>query len=200
MRSASALTVVFVSPSISKWASFQTHFENVDFHLLPRPHTLCLSAQMSRTRQEKISVSICNLPSRTSDVRDANQAIVGLDFLTEEQREKKEVGRGPGLRWGLYQQSQHLQADKGSKPACAWCPTVKLPYRATSGAGEFLHAVCTPTRWQGHRHPVSWGAVSCGAEASASLSSPPCDPNSSQGSYRMLALRWPGCLQLAYTL
>ena len=183
MRSASALTVVFASPSIFKWASFQTHFENVDFHLLPRPHILCLSAQMSRTQKEKISMSICNLPSRPSDVRDAKQARVGLGF--SEKRRKWEGA--PGLRWRLYQRSQHLQADEGSKPACAWCPTVKLPYRATSAAGEFLHAVCTPTRCQWHTHPVSRGAVSCGAEASSSLSSP-CDPNSSQGSYQMLVL------------
>ena len=95
MRSSSALTVVFASPSIFKWASFQTHFENVDFHLLPRPHTLCLSAQMSRTRKEKISMSICNLPSQTSDVRDANQARVGLGFSDRRAVRKEGSGKGP---------------------------------------------------------------------------------------------------------
>ena len=95
MRSASALKVVFASPSIFKWTSFQTHFENVDFHLLPRPHTLYLSAQMSRTWKEKISMSICNLPSRTSDVRDANQARVGLGFSDRRAVRKEGSGKGP---------------------------------------------------------------------------------------------------------
>ena len=73
-----------------------------------------------------------------------------LASLTEEQPEEEEVERGPrGCGGDSYQQSQHLQADRGSKQVCAWCPTMQLPYQATSGAVEpsfctlsaILHAV-----------------------------------------------------------
>lgn len=40
-------------------------------------------------------MSICNLPSRTSDVRDANQARVGLGFSDRRAVRKEGSGKGP---------------------------------------------------------------------------------------------------------
>lgn len=106
------------------------------------PLILCLSAQTSRAQKEKSATIVCNLPSQTSDVRDAKQARVGLGFSDEKSSVKRRKWEEAlRLRWSLYQQSQHLQTDEGSKWAPASCSTVTLPYQSASGAGG--PSVCT---------------------------------------------------------
>lgn len=139
--SASALKAVFVFPCIFRRASFQTHFGLVAVSLLPG-HLCFASLLKPQEHTTKRSLMVCSRPSQTSDVRDAEQAGVGLGCSDR----RASRGGGSGKRpWGcggdsISKVSTYRQPEVANKPAPGR-PAVKLPYQSTSGAGVSAHSL-----------------------------------------------------------
>lgn len=178
----------------------------------PRPLTLCLSVQMSRAQKEKIAMIMCNLPSQTSDVREAKQARVGLGFSDRRAARRGGSGKRPRDCGGdsiskvsTYRLTEVANRSVPGAPPCN-CPI---------GPHQGLSSRVSAHRL--HSYVLSVTQAPCGVDRqflvelnplphSHLLHVPPSpprfDPNSSQGPYYMLVLLeinpwWPGYPQFS---